>query len=43
MKLAKSALESDLESLWTSANVAPAPHSQTLIHNQYLQVTAVRI
>jgi len=37
------ALESDLESLWTSANAAPAPHSQTLIHNQYLQVTAVRI
>ena len=36
-------LASDLESLWMSANVAPVPHSHTLIQNQYLQVTAVRI
>ena len=37
------AFASDLESLWTSANAAPALQSHTLIHNQYLQVTAVRI
>ncbi len=37
------ALASDLESLWTSANVAPNPDSQTFIHNEYLRVTAVRI
>jgi SAM-dependent methyltransferase len=32
----------DLESLWASANASPDPSSHTLIHNQYLQVTAVR-
>lgn len=37
-----SALAADLESLWSSANVAPDPDQHTVIHNQYLQVTAVR-
>lgn len=39
----QAALAADLESLWATANVAPNPANQTLIHNQYLQVTAVRI
>lgn len=38
----QAALASDLESLWASANVAPDPTSQTLVRNQYLQVTAIR-
>lgn len=37
------AFASDLESLWASANVAPDPQGRTLIHNQYLQVTALRV
>jgi 2-polyprenyl-3-methyl-5-hydroxy-6-metoxy-1,4-benzoquinol methylase len=39
----QAALASDLESLWTLANVAPEPDKHTFIHNEYLQVTAVRI
>jgi SAM-dependent methyltransferase len=39
----RSALAADLESLWSSANVAADPEQQTLVHNEYLQVTAVRI
>jgi SAM-dependent methyltransferase len=32
----------DLEALWASANVAEDPESHTLIHNEYLRVTATR-
>jgi SAM-dependent methyltransferase len=39
----QSALAADLETLWTTANVAPDPTSRTLARNQYLQVTATRI
>jgi 2-polyprenyl-3-methyl-5-hydroxy-6-metoxy-1,4-benzoquinol methylase len=38
----QAALAADLEALWASANAAPDPTSHTLIHNQYLQVTATR-
>jgi SAM-dependent methyltransferase len=38
----QSAFAADLESLWSAANVSPAPATHTLIHNQYLQVTATR-
>jgi SAM-dependent methyltransferase len=36
------ALAADLEALWAGANVAPDPAEHTLVHNQYLQVTATR-
>lgn len=39
----QAALAADLESLWTLANAASDPETHTLIHNQYLQVTATRI
>jgi SAM-dependent methyltransferase len=32
----------DLEALFAGANVSPDPASHTLIHNEYLQVTAIR-
>jgi SAM-dependent methyltransferase len=38
----RAALAADLVSLWSSANVAPDPDQHTLIHNEYLKVTAVR-
>jgi SAM-dependent methyltransferase len=38
----QAALAADLEALWASANTAPNPESHTLIHNEYLQVTAIR-
>jgi SAM-dependent methyltransferase len=38
----QAALATDLEALWTAANVSPAPATNTLIHNEYLQVTATR-
>ena len=38
----QSALQADLEALWSGANVSPTPTTHTLIHNQYLQVTATR-
>ena len=41
-KPGQAAFAADLESLWTSANVSPNPGNHTLIHNQYLQVTATR-
>ena len=37
------AFAADLESLWSDNNTAPDPTNRTLIHNQYLQVTATRI
>jgi SAM-dependent methyltransferase len=36
-------LAADLEELWSSANIAPDPSSQTLLHNEYLQVTGRRV
>lgn len=36
------AFAADLEGLWAGANVAPDPTTQTLIRNEYLQVTAIR-
>ncbi len=36
------AFAADLEALWTGANVATDPANHTLVHNQYLQVTATR-
>jgi SAM-dependent methyltransferase len=38
----QAAFAAELEDLWASANVAPNPKEHTLIHNEYLQVTAVR-
>jgi 2-polyprenyl-3-methyl-5-hydroxy-6-metoxy-1,4-benzoquinol methylase len=38
----QAAFTADLESLWSGANVSPTPTTSTLIHNQYLQVTATR-
>ncbi|ADV82200.1 class I SAM-dependent methyltransferase [Terriglobus saanensis] len=38
----QAALAAELEALWAGANVASDPESHTLIHNQYLQVTAKR-
>jgi 2-polyprenyl-3-methyl-5-hydroxy-6-metoxy-1,4-benzoquinol methylase len=39
----QAAFAADLESLWSDANIAPDPTTRTLIHNQYLQVTATRV
>lgn len=39
----QTALAADLEALWCSANLAPDPANHTLIHNEYLQVTATRL
>ena len=36
------AFASELEALYASANVSPDPTDHTLIHNQFLQVTATR-
>ncbi len=33
----------NLEALWSGANIAPDPTTHTLVHNQYLQVTATRL
>ncbi len=38
----QAALATDLEALWSGANVSPSPTTHTLIHNQYLQVKATR-
>ena len=38
----QAALAADLEALWASANVSPDPTAHTMIHNEYLQVTATR-
>ena len=38
----QAAFSADLESLWTAANDAPDPLHHTLVHNEYLQVLAVR-
>jgi 2-polyprenyl-3-methyl-5-hydroxy-6-metoxy-1,4-benzoquinol methylase len=38
----QAALAADLEALWAGANAAEDPEHRVLIHNQYLQVTAVR-
>ena len=39
----QAAFAADLEALYSAANVSPNPSDHTLIHNQYLQVTATRI
>ncbi len=38
----QAAFAADLEALWAKANVAPDPEHHTLVHNEYLQVTATR-
>jgi ubiquinone/menaquinone biosynthesis C-methylase UbiE len=38
----QAAFAADLETLWAQANASPAPESNTLIHNQFLKVTARR-
>ena len=38
----QAAMAADLESLWSADNVAPDPEHHTVIHNEYLQVTAVK-
>lgn len=38
----QAAYASDMESLWAENNVAPDPDNHTLVHNQYLMVTARR-
>src|SRR5579875_1836707 len=37
------AFAADLEALWAGANDAPDPANHTLIHNEYLEVTATRL
>jgi SAM-dependent methyltransferase len=39
---AQAAFATDLEALWSSVNVASDPSHHTLVHNQYLQITATR-
>ena len=39
----QAALASDLEALWTGANVADDPADHTLVRNEFLKVTAVRV
>ena len=39
---AQAAFAEALEALWSRANVAPDPTQQTLVHNEYLRVTARR-
>jgi SAM-dependent methyltransferase len=39
----QAAFAAELEALYAGANVSPNPANHTLIHNEYLQVTAVRI
>ncbi len=36
------AYAADLEAMWSAANTAPDPSGHTLVHAQYLQVTATR-
>ncbi len=38
----QAALAAELEALWAGANRAVDPSGHTLVHNQYLQVTAIR-
>lgn len=38
----QAAFAADLETLWSSANVAPDPNRHTVVHNQYLRVLATR-
>jgi SAM-dependent methyltransferase len=38
----QAAFAAELESMWSTNNVAPDPANHTVIHNQYLQVTAIR-
>jgi SAM-dependent methyltransferase len=39
----QAAFAADLEALWSGANVSPNPASHTLIRNEYLQITAIRV
>lgn len=39
----QAALATDLESVWSNANTAPDPTNRTLVHSEFLQVTATRI
>lgn len=41
-ELGQAAFAADLEALWSGANVSPTPATHTLVHNEYLQVTATR-
>jgi 2-polyprenyl-3-methyl-5-hydroxy-6-metoxy-1,4-benzoquinol methylase len=38
----QAALTAALEALWSTTNTAPDPDNHILIHNEYLQVTAIR-
>ena len=38
----QAAFSADLESLWSTANASPDPANHTVVHNQYLEVTATR-
>ena len=38
----QAAFASDLEALWSKANIAPDPEQRTVIRNEYLRVTATR-
>lgn len=39
----QAAFAAELETLWSGANVAPDPAHRTLVHNEYLQVIAIRV
>jgi SAM-dependent methyltransferase len=41
-ELGQAAYAADMEALWSGANVSPTPATHTLVHNEYLQVTATR-
>jgi hypothetical protein len=38
----QNALFTDLENLWSSANIAPDPANHTLIRHQFIRITAAR-
>jgi hypothetical protein len=38
----QAALTADLEALWSNANASPVPAEHIVVHNEYLQVTAIR-
>ena len=35
-------MAAELEALWTSANVSPTPATHTMVHNEFLEVHAIR-
>jgi SAM-dependent methyltransferase len=38
----QAAFAADLENLWSTHNISPTPHTHTLVHNEFLEITATR-